>query len=80
VAATPYLSQWKLEGASRINKAFIDADSAPGVATWGVTLNAKSASVGLQLVLLGTVYSQAQGCVCAALQLGGDIEQPWLMS
>ena len=27
-----------------------------------------------------TVYSQAQGCVCTALQLGGDVEQPWLMS
>jgi len=26
------------------------------------------------------VYSQAQGCVCTALQLGGDVEQPWLMS
>jgi len=34
--------------------------------------------VVLQLVLLRTVYSQAQGCVCAALQLGGDVEQPWL--
>ena len=32
------------------------------------------------LALLHTVYSQAQGCVCAALQLGGDVEQPWLMS
>ena len=38
------------------------------------------ASVDLQLVLLRTVYSQAQGCVCAALQLGGDVEQHWLMS
>ena len=39
--------------------------------------------VGLQLVLLLTVYSQAQGCVCAqcaALQLAGDVEQPWLIS
>jgi len=34
----------------------------------------------MQLVLLRTVYSQAQGCVCAALQLGGDVDQPWLMS
>jgi len=34
----------------------------------------------MQLVLLRTVYSQAQGCVCTALQLGGDVEQPWLMS
>jgi len=38
------------------------------------------ASVGLQLVLLRTVYSQVQGCVCTALQLGGDVEQHWLMS
>jgi len=28
----------------------------------------------LQLVLLRTVYSQAQGCVCTARQLGGDVE------
>ena len=28
----------------------------------------------------GTVYSQVQGCVCIALQLGGDVEQPWLMT
>ena len=27
-----------------------------------------------------TVYSQAQGCVCTALQLGGDVEQPWFIS
>ena len=47
------------------------------------TLSARKvvrASVGLQLVLLCTVYSQARGCVCAALQLGGDVEQSWLMS
>jgi len=25
-------------------------------------------------------YSQARGCVCTALQLGGDVEQPWLMN
>jgi len=25
-------------------------------------------------------FSQAQGCVCTALQLDGDVEQPWLMS
>jgi len=59
------------------------ADSAPGVASWEVTLSAQKvvrASVGLQLVLLRTIYSQAQGCVCTALQLGGDVEQPWLMS
>jgi len=34
----------------------------------------------LQPVLLRTVYSQAQGCMCTALRLGGDVEQPWLMS
>ena len=40
------------------------------------------ASVGLQLVLLRTFYSQALGCVsvCTALQLGGDVEQPWIMN
>ena len=31
-------------------------------------------------LLLRTVYSQAQGCVCTALQLGGDVQQPWLVS
>ena len=47
-----------------------------GVATWEVTLSAQKvvpASVGLQPVLLRTVYSQAQGCVCTALQLGGTL-------
>ena len=34
----------------------------------------------MQLVLLRTVYSQAQCCVCTALQVGGDVEQPWLLS
>ena len=27
-----------------------------------------------------TVYSQDQGCVRTAFQLGGDVEQPWLVS
>ena len=49
----------------------------PRVATWEVV---PYTSVGLQLGLLCTLYSQAQGCVCTALQLGGDVEQPWLMS
>jgi len=32
-------------------------------------------------VLLRAVYSQAQGCcVCTVLQLGGDVEERWLMS
>ena len=44
------------------------------------SLTHSRASVGLQLALLRKVYSQAQGCVCTALQLGGDVEQPWLMS
>ena len=34
----------------------------------------KSSPVGLQLVLLRTVYSQAEDCVYTALQLGGDVE------
>jgi len=38
------------------------------------------ASVSLPPVLLRTVYSQTQGCICTALQLGGDVEQPWLMN
>jgi len=53
----------------------------PPVLPTGELLQApETASTGLQLVLLCTVYSQAQGCVCTALQLGGDVEQPWLMS
>ena len=63
------------------NKAVVDRRlRPPGVATREVTLSARKvvprASVGLQQVLLRTVYSQAQGFVCAALQLGGDVEQP----
>jgi len=34
----------------------------------------------MQLVLLRIVYSQAQGCVCTVFQLGGDVEEPWLVS
>ena len=34
----------------------------------------------MQLALLCTAYSQARGCVCIVLQLGGDVEQPWFMS
>ena len=34
----------------------------------------------MQLVLVRTVYSHAQGCLCTAIQLGGDVEQLWLMS
>jgi len=59
------------------------ADSATGVATREVILSARKVvpcfSVGLQLVLLHTFYSEAQCCVCTALQLGGDVEQRWLM-
>jgi len=54
-----------------------DSTPRPRVATWEVV---PYTSVGLQLGLLCTLYSQAQGCVCTALQLGGDVEQPWLMS
>jgi len=60
------------------------ADSAPGVATWEVTLSARKVVPCVRwpatLVLLRTVYCQAQGCACTALHLGVDIEQPWLMS
>ena len=30
--------------------------------------------------MYNAVYSQAQGCVFTAIQLGGDVEKPWLMS
>jgi len=53
------------------------------VATSDATLSARKVVPcvrRLELVLLRTFYSQAQGCVCTALQLGGDVEQPWLMS
>jgi len=33
-----------------------------------------------QLVLLRTVYSQAQGCVCTVLQLPGDVKQALFMN
>ena len=36
-------------------------------------------SAVLQLVLLCTVYIQAQGCLCTAYQLGGDVQQPCLI-
>jgi len=56
---------------------YVTAHSAPvAAAASEVTLSARP----VQLVLLRTVYSQAQGCVCSALQLGGDLVQPWLMS
>jgi len=46
-----------------------------------VTLSARKVVPCVRLlVLLRTVYSQAQGCMCTALQLGSDVEQPWLMS
>ena len=60
------------------------ADSAPGAATWDVTLSARKVVPCVRWpttgILLRTVYSQAQGCMCTAFQLGGDVEQPWLMS
>jgi len=52
------------------------AHSAPGVSTSEVTISAiKVVPYGLQLVLLRKRYSQAQGCVCTALYLSGDVEQ-----
>jgi len=68
------------------NKAVIDRiDFTPGVAAWEVkvTLSARKVVQSARchatgLVLLHTVYSQAQCCVCAALQPDGDVEQPWL--
>ena len=57
----------------------------PGVVAWEVTLSARKVVPGsvrrpATAVLLRTLYSQAQGCVCTARQLGGDVEQPRLMS
>jgi len=59
------------------------ADSALVVATWEVTLSARKVVPCVSWLATGvlrTIYSQAQSCVCTALQLGGDVEQPWLMS
>ena len=59
-------------------------DSAPAVATWEITLSARKVVPCVRWPANGittrTVHSQAQGYVCTALQLGGDVEQPWLMS
>jgi len=63
---------------SCINKAVIDRRLRPRCCHLGSYF--KRPSVGLQLLLLRTAYSQTQGCVCTALQLGGDVEQPWHMS
>ena len=54
----------------------LTADSAPCVGTWKVTLSARKVAPCVRW----PVYSQAQGCVCTALPLGGDVEQPWLMT
>jgi len=67
----------------RQNKAVIDRRlPLPGAATWEVTLSARKAvpCVRWPVTSINAHYSQAQGCVCTALQLGGDVEQPWLMS
>jgi len=59
------------------------ADSAPDVATSEVTLSARKVVPCVRWPATGItvqVYSQAQGCVCAVLQLGGDVEQPRLIS
>jgi len=67
------------------NKEVIDriiASFASSVATWEVHLSAWKVvpwSAVLQLVLLCTVYIQAQGCLCTAYQLGGDVQQPCLI-
>jgi len=58
------------------------ADSAPGVATWDVTLSTKSSP---KHPLACNWYYCAQfiakpKAVCALFQLGGDVKQPWLMS
>jgi len=56
----------------------------PGVATWEVNLSARKVVPRVRWPATGITAhifcSQAQGCVCIALQLGGDVDQPWLMS
>ena len=71
--------------------AFTDSDQTTGrsrprprVAVWEVTLSTRKVVTCVRwlatTVLLRTVYSHAQGYVRTALQLGGDVEQPWLMT
>ena len=65
-----------------MNKAVIDRRLSPRCCHVGSYFKRPKSSpvrpFGLQLVLLRTVYSQAKGCGCTALHLGGDVEQPWL--
>jgi len=68
-----------------LNKAVIDRRLRPGVAAWEVTLSTRKVVPCVRCPATGRpmtahIYSQAQGCVCIALQLGGDVEQPWLTS
>jgi len=62
------------------NKAVIDRTLSPLCCNLGSYFKRPKSSPACKLVLLRTVYSQAQGYVCTALQLGGDVEQPWIMS
>jgi len=65
------------------NKAVIDRWLRPGVATWEVTSSAQKVVPCVRWPATGITahsFSQAQGCVCTALQTCSDVEQPWLMS
>jgi len=68
---TPNVASWAICGTehcqtwvSRKTRQSWTVDSTPGVAIWGVI----HAFVGLQLIVLFIVYSQAQGCACATLR------------
>ena len=59
------------------------ADSAPGVATWEVTLSARKVAPCVRWPATGTTARSLQPSPrlrVHALQLGGDVEQPWLTS
>ena len=65
---------------SNNNKPVIDRRLRPRCCHLASYFERPKSSPVRSLVLLRIVYSQAQGCVCTALQLDGDVEQPWLMS
>jgi len=66
-----------------INKTLIDRRLRPRCCHLGSYFKRPKGSpvrpLACSWLLPRTVYSQAQGCVCTALQQGGDVEQPWLM-
>ena len=74
------LTTWS-RAAQHHNKAVIYRRLRPRVATAEVTLSTRKVVPCVCWPATGItahIYSQAQGCVCTALQLGGDVEQPCL--